>query len=133
MDGVHDLGGMHGFGRVEREPNEPVFHEAWEAAVYAVMRASLGTGLYNLDEFRHGVERSSEPTRLVLRAQRVADRMRVEVEQSRGGVDGTAATGVGLGTLRERLAALHGARAQVGLEALPGGGARAWFELPAVS
>jgi nitrile hydratase len=57
MDGVHDLGGMHGFGRVEREPNEPVFHEAWEAAVYAVMRASLGTGLYNLDEFRHGVER----------------------------------------------------------------------------
>jgi nitrile hydratase subunit beta len=57
MDGVHDLGGMHGFGRVEREANEPVFHEAWEAAVYAIMRASLGTGLYNLDEFRHGVER----------------------------------------------------------------------------
>ena len=57
MDGVHDLGGMHGFGRVEPEANEPVFHEAWEAVVYAIMRASLGTGLYNLDEFRHGVER----------------------------------------------------------------------------
>jgi hypothetical protein len=82
--------------------------------------------------FRHGVERTSEPTRLVLRAQRVADRMRVEVEQSRGGVDEAAAAGVGLGTLRERLAALHGTRAQVGLDALPGGGARAWFELPAV-
>ena len=57
MDGVHDLGGMHGFGPVEREPNEPPFHAGWEAAVYAIMRASLGTGLYNLDEFRHGVER----------------------------------------------------------------------------
>jgi Nitrile hydratase beta subunit, N-terminal len=26
MDGVHDLGGMHGFGPVEREDNEPAFH-----------------------------------------------------------------------------------------------------------
>jgi two-component system LytT family sensor kinase len=81
--------------------------------------------------FRHGVERSSAPTRLLLRAQRQGDRLRIEVEQSRGGV-GDAPHGVGLGTLRERLAALHGRRAQVGLEALPGGGARAWFELPAV-
>jgi nitrile hydratase beta subunit len=57
MDGVHDLGGMHGFGPVDREANEPPFHESWEAAVFAIMRASLGTGQYNLDEFRHGVER----------------------------------------------------------------------------
>jgi nitrile hydratase len=26
VDGVHDLGGMHGFGRIERETDEPVFH-----------------------------------------------------------------------------------------------------------
>ena len=71
-------------------------------------------------------------THVVLRAQRRADRVRIEVEQSRGGVDDCAGAGVGLGTLRERLAALHGERAQVGLDALPGGGARAWFELPAV-
>jgi hypothetical protein len=83
--------------------------------------------------FRHGVERSSEPTHLVLRAQRRADRLRVEVEQSRGDVADAPGSGIGLGTLRERLAALHGERAQVGLEALPDGGARAWFELPAVS
>ena len=57
MDGVHDLGGMHGFGPVAREQNEPAFHAAWEAAVYAIMRASMSNGLYNLDEFRHGVER----------------------------------------------------------------------------
>ncbi|HEX6239595.1 MAG TPA: histidine kinase [Polyangiales bacterium] len=82
--------------------------------------------------FRHGVERSSEPTHLVLRAQRQAERLRIEVEQSRGSV-GDAPAGVGLGTLRDRLAALHGTRAQVGLDALPGGGARAWFDLPAVT
>jgi hypothetical protein len=82
--------------------------------------------------FRHGVERFSEPTRVVLRVQRRADRVRIEVEQSRGAVAGAPAAGVGLSTLRERLAALHGERAQVGLDALPQGGARAWFELPAV-
>jgi type II secretory pathway component PulM len=39
--------------------------------------------------------------------------------------------GVGFGTLRDRLAALHGEHAQVGLQALAGGGVLAWFELPA--
>jgi nitrile hydratase len=57
MDGVHDLGGMQGFGPVEREENEPVFHAAWEAAVLAMMRASGSRGLFNIDEFRHGIER----------------------------------------------------------------------------
>src|SRR5262245_28014343 len=56
MDGVHDLGGMHGFGPVEREENEPPFHGRWEAAVVAIMRATRG-GVYNIDEFRHGIER----------------------------------------------------------------------------
>ncbi len=57
MDGVHDLGGMQGFGRVEREENEPVFHARWEAEVLAMMRAGGGRGVYNLDEFRHAIER----------------------------------------------------------------------------
>jgi nitrile hydratase len=57
MDGVHDLGGMQGFGPVEREENEPVFHAAWEAAVLAMMRAGGARGLFNIDEFRHGIER----------------------------------------------------------------------------
>ena len=54
MNGIHDLGGMHGFGPVEREQNEPPFHAAWEAAVVAIMRATRGARLYNIDEFRHG-------------------------------------------------------------------------------
>src|SRR5262245_15637002 len=56
MDGVHDLGGMHGFGPVEREEDEPPFHGRWEAAVVAIMRATRGS-VYNIDEFRHGIER----------------------------------------------------------------------------
>ena len=35
MNGVHDMGGMDGFGKVEAEPNEPPFHETWEGRVLA--------------------------------------------------------------------------------------------------
>lgn len=62
MNGIHDLGGMQGFGRIEREENEPVFHARWEARVRAMMREGLRRGLYNLDEFRWAVERM-EPAR----------------------------------------------------------------------
>jgi hypothetical protein len=57
MDGVHDLGGMQGFGPVEREQNEPTFHAAWEAVVLAMQHAGRLGLLYNIDEFRHGIER----------------------------------------------------------------------------
>ncbi|HEX4994734.1 MAG TPA: nitrile hydratase subunit beta [Methylomirabilota bacterium] len=57
MDGVHDLGGMQGFGPVEREENEPTFHAAWEAVVLAMQHAGRARGLFNIDEFRHGIER----------------------------------------------------------------------------
>ena len=36
MNGVHDMGGMHGFGPVAAEPNEPVFHHDWEKSVFAL-------------------------------------------------------------------------------------------------
>jgi nitrile hydratase beta subunit len=58
MDGIHDLGGMSGFGAVEIEPNEPVFHERWEARAFALNM--LGIRLieaYNVHEYRHAVER----------------------------------------------------------------------------
>src|SRR5215468_9593456 len=57
MDGVHDLGGHHGFGPVERQEDEPPFHAEWEAAVLAMMRAGGARGIYNIDEFRHAIER----------------------------------------------------------------------------
>lgn len=52
MDGVHDLGGKQGFGRIEREAGEPPFHEPWEGRVHGLnMTISLGPG------FRHAIER----------------------------------------------------------------------------
>ncbi len=57
MNGVHDLGGMQGFGPIEREENEPVFHAPWEGRVRAMMTVGLRLGLYNLDEFRWALER----------------------------------------------------------------------------
>ncbi len=59
MDGIHDLGGMHGFGPVVREQNEPPFHAPWEATMVAIQHAVGGRGqnLLNIDEFRHGIER----------------------------------------------------------------------------
>jgi nitrile hydratase len=57
VNGIHDMGGMHGFGRVEVEPAEPVFHERWEARVFGMsLLASLRLG-GSIDARRHGLER----------------------------------------------------------------------------
>ena len=56
MNGVHDLGGMHGFGPVEREENEPLFHAAWEARVAGINGVVRARKYFNIDEFRHGIE-----------------------------------------------------------------------------
>jgi nitrile hydratase beta subunit len=52
MNGVHDMGGMDGFGRVEIEPNEPVFHAEWEARTMALVRAMGAAGAFNIDTSR---------------------------------------------------------------------------------
>jgi nitrile hydratase len=57
VDGIHDLGGMHGFSKVERDDHEGRFAADWEAAVVAIMRGGRRAGLFNIDEFRHGIER----------------------------------------------------------------------------
>ena len=45
MDGVHDMGGMHGFGPVVVEGGDEVFHEAWEPRVFALFHLSYMRGL----------------------------------------------------------------------------------------
>ena len=40
MDGIHDMGGMHGFGPIIREENEPLFHYPWEGRVLAMTVAT---------------------------------------------------------------------------------------------
>jgi nitrile hydratase beta subunit len=56
MDGIHDMGGMHGFGKVEPEPNEPVFHAEWEAHCLAINRAMSYAGAFNIDQSRAAIE-----------------------------------------------------------------------------
>ena len=57
MNGVHDMGGMHGFGKVEPEANEPPFHAGWEGRVLAMQRAMTFTGAWNIDMSRAAQER----------------------------------------------------------------------------
>jgi nitrile hydratase beta subunit len=56
MNGIHDMGGLHGFGPVPVEAQEPVFHSRWEGRVYAMTQVLDTTGIWNLDEHRHEIE-----------------------------------------------------------------------------
>jgi nitrile hydratase len=56
MNGVHDMGGMHGFGKVEPEADEPVFHAPWEGRVLAMNRATGYLSLWTIDGSRFSLE-----------------------------------------------------------------------------
>ncbi|MYJ34838.1 MAG: nitrile hydratase subunit beta [Acidimicrobiaceae bacterium] len=57
MDGIHDMGGMQGWGTVAIDPDEPVFREPWHGRAFAMGAMSMGLSGTNLDAFRHGLER----------------------------------------------------------------------------
>ena len=58
MDGIHDLGGMVGFGPIGVESDEPTFHHAWEATAFRLNVAAIAMlRAYNADEYRHAIER----------------------------------------------------------------------------
>jgi nitrile hydratase len=56
MNNVHDMGGMHGMGPIQYESSEPVFHEPWEARVFALNRAVRAWTKWTGDASRHAVE-----------------------------------------------------------------------------
>ncbi|HEY1240852.1 MAG TPA: nitrile hydratase subunit beta [Bryobacteraceae bacterium] len=56
MNGIHDMGGMHGMGPIEYEKDEPVFHEPWEGRVFALTVAMGSWRKWNIDASRHGIE-----------------------------------------------------------------------------
>jgi len=56
MNGAHDLGGIHGFGPVEAEVNEPVFHDAWERRAFGLTLAMGAWRRWNLDMSRSARE-----------------------------------------------------------------------------
>ena len=57
MNGIHDVGGMDGFGPVDTAEHEETFHEDWEGRTYAAFVAGMGSGTFGIDEFRHAIER----------------------------------------------------------------------------
>ena len=59
MNGAHDLGGMHGLGPINPEPEaeEPVFHTAWEKRVFGLTLAAGFLGKWNIDMSRYSRER----------------------------------------------------------------------------
>lgn len=57
MNGVHDMGGMHGMGALIEEKKEPVFHERWEARTFGLLFAAGYWGKWTLDALRHQIER----------------------------------------------------------------------------
>jgi nitrile hydratase len=87
MNGIHDVGGMDGFGSLatdgaDHDPDGEIsgdggdegnggdadgeslagevydpFHERWEGITYGLFVATLGNGIANIDEFRHSIER----------------------------------------------------------------------------
>ncbi len=57
MDGIHDLGGKQGFGRVRYTHKAHAFHADWEVRVTALYAHAVKLGIFNMDEYRHAIER----------------------------------------------------------------------------
>jgi nitrile hydratase beta subunit len=66
MNGIHDMGGMDGFGAVDTAEDAAVFHAPWEGKVMAVSRVMGAVGAWNIDQGRHGIE--VLPPRLYLKS-----------------------------------------------------------------
>jgi len=82
---------------------------------------------------KHGIEPSADGGSIDVRARRDGDRVVVEVADTGRGIVATQATtggGVGLGNIRERLAALYGSRGRFTLSAVEPRGTRATLEIP---
>jgi nitrile hydratase subunit beta len=64
MNGIHDIGGMHGFGHIMVEENEPVYHAEWEKGVQSMMAVMLSSGHFAVDQLRRNIERQDAVTYL---------------------------------------------------------------------
>jgi hypothetical protein len=57
MDGMHDLGGRQGFGKVRYALDAKAFHSPWEVRVNSLYAFAVRSGIFNMDEYRHAIER----------------------------------------------------------------------------
>ena len=53
MNSIHDLGGMHGFGAVDAERDEPPFHEPWEGRAGGLLEVMTFPAGFTVDRFRY--------------------------------------------------------------------------------
>lgn len=56
MDGAQDMGGVKGFGPVQPEADEPMFHAEWERRAFALTLAMAAPGGWNIDMSRFARE-----------------------------------------------------------------------------
>lgn len=97
MDGIHDFGGMEGFGPPAVEIDEPVFHHDWERRAFGITMASFVLGVSNGGQFRHSIERMDAEHYLGSRyyehwltgvATRLVETGRVTIEELEAGAGG---------------------------------------------
>jgi nitrile hydratase beta subunit len=53
LNGVHDMGGMHGMGPIEHENNEPVFHARWERRIFGLYLATGAWRKWTIEDVRY--------------------------------------------------------------------------------
>jgi nitrile hydratase len=54
MNGIHDMGGMHGFGPIVRD--DAPYHAPWELRARAMVAAMMHRRVFNVDELRRAIE-----------------------------------------------------------------------------
>jgi nitrile hydratase subunit beta len=57
VDGIHDMGGRHGFGQVEKPTDAPPFAEPWEGKAFALGILAIRAAGANMHAFRHAIDR----------------------------------------------------------------------------
>lgn len=87
MNGAHDMGGMHGFGPVVPEPDEPVFHAEWEKRAFALTLAMGMPGGWNIDMSRFARENRNPAEYLSLSYYEIWLAGLIRLMQERGLVD----------------------------------------------
>ena len=62
MNGIHDMGGMHGMGPIEVREDERPFHAEWEARAWGLLRAVGPFGPTRRRNFRYEHEICRQPS-----------------------------------------------------------------------
>ena len=57
MNGIHDMGGMDGFGPIVGKADEAQFHQEWERRTMGLVNSVLAGFQFSIDEFRYAIER----------------------------------------------------------------------------